>query len=280
MMKYKQIIKFLLVLFTVATIGLFHTVDASDYKYKVSDPRYNNAAVQFEPRQQQDADPREMNINLKVLFILFLLSVATYYGMSKIKISEKSKENLKENIEKVKEIAIEKAIKTAEVTADVLKKQAEIYKASKSLEETLVEKPLEQQPPENNKEKTEPVSPILPEPIATAEAKVPSNTKTSLKKYFSTPIIKSNRPTLLNAVQFSKNKGLCLVTYKNKTALTGYINKDIFVLAKFSDMDNIELRSRLSETIDGKERYIIKLGRSYKALVEVSDQNMELLLEL
>lgn len=51
------------------------------------------------------------------------------------------------------------------------------------------------------------------------------------------------------------------------------------MLNKFDSLKSSEIRSRLSETVDNKDRYIVRLGE-YKALVEVSDKKMELLLEL
>ena len=86
-------------------------------------------------------------------------------------------------------------------------------------------------------------------------------------------------PLLITNAKLANNKGLCLVEFKKKYSLIGYINDEIFMLNKFDSLKSSEIRSRLSETVDNKDRYIVRLGE-YKALVEVSDKKMELLLEL
>ena len=51
------------------------------------------------------------------------------------------------------------------------------------------------------------------------------------------------------------------------------------MLNQFNAINGTEIRARLSETLAGKDRYIVRLG-DFKALVEVSDKNMKMLLEL
>ena len=101
----------------------------------------------------------------------------------------------------------------------------------------------------------------------------------SINEYLSSPIQKKHNPILLSSSKLTRNKGLCLVQYKNKVSLIGYINKKVFMLAQFNSLSTNEIRSRLAENEGDNERYIVKLG-NYKALLEVSDNNMELLLEL
>ena len=104
-------------------------------------------------------------------------------------------------------------------------------------------------------------------------------TEFSINEYLSSPIQKPHNPVLLSSSKLTRNKGLCLVQYRNKVSLIGYINKKVFVLAQFNSLSTNEIRSRLAENEGENERYIVKLG-NYKALLEVSENNMELLLEL
>ncbi len=122
--------------------------------------------------------------------------------------------------------------------------------------------------------------------FAKASQSAPTNKKTSVEKsefsineYLSSPIQKPHNPILLSSSKLTRNKGLCLVQYKDKVSLIGYINKKVFVLAQFNSLSTNEIRSRLAENEGDNERYIVKLG-NYKALLEVSENNMELLLEL
>lgn len=101
----------------------------------------------------------------------------------------------------------------------------------------------------------------------------------SLKKYFTSPVSKIPNPMLLNTSPLTRNKGLCVVEYNKKYSLIGYINNEIFLLDQFENLKNYEIRSRLTESKNSKDRYIVRLGE-YKALVEVSDADMSLLLEL
>ena len=119
-----------------------------------------------------------------------------------------------------------------------------------------------------------------------ASQSAPTDKKTSVEKpefsineYLSSPIQKPHNPILLSSSKLTRNKGLCLVQYKDKVSLIGYINKKVFVLAQFNSLSTNEIRSRLAENEGDNERYIVKLG-NYKALLEVSENNMELLLEL
>ena len=84
---------------------------------------------------------------------------------------------------------------------------------------------------------------------------------------------------LLNTAPLTKNKGLCLVEYENKYSLMGYINKKVFVLNQFDSVKSCEIRPRLTEKNGNKDRYLVRLG-SYKGLIEVSDSEMNLLINL
>ena len=84
---------------------------------------------------------------------------------------------------------------------------------------------------------------------------------------------------LLNTSVLGTDKGLCLVEYNQKYSLIGYIGNEIFMLNQFDSINSSEIRSRLSDSNELRDRYIVRLG-DYKALVEVSDKKMNLLLEL
>ena len=100
-----------------------------------------------------------------------------------------------------------------------------------------------------------------------------------VQKYFSEPIEKTQNPILLYTSPLASNKGFCLVKYNQKYSLIGYINDEIFLLNQFNNIKTKEIRARLSETQKTKETYIVKLD-NYRALVEVSDKKMNLLVNL
>ncbi len=74
-------------------------------------------------------------------------------------------------------------------------------------------------------------------------------------------------------------KGFHLVDFEGSTALIGYINEEIFVLKRFDETVKSQLQVRLSERKSDKEDYMVKAG-SFKAIIEVSPYNMELVIEL
>lgn len=85
-------------------------------------------------------------------------------------------------------------------------------------------------------------------------------------------------PDLLSNISIAENKGFYLINYEDETALVGYINDEIFIINKFGTVKNCNLQTRLNEEKEGKSVYIVRLD-DYKALVEVSDENMNLLVE-
>ena len=115
--------------------------------------------------------------------------------------------------------------------------------------------------------------------VMTPKKKLPRSANSSINKFFSSPVQKAQNPMLLNTSPLASNKGLCLVQYNSKFSLIGYINDDIFMLNQFDNVNSSEIRSRLSESTSSRDRYIVRLG-DYKALVEVTDTKMNLLLEL
>ena len=85
-------------------------------------------------------------------------------------------------------------------------------------------------------------------------------------------------PALISDAKIDQNKGFYLVNYEDQIALIGYINDDIFFINKFDELKGKNLQMRLNETTEGKSTYIVRID-DYKALIEVSEENMNLLIE-
>ena len=94
-----------------------------------------------------------------------------------------------------------------------------------------------------------------------------------------TPSVTKKSPNLLNTAPLTKSKGLCLVQYGKKYSLIGYIGKKVFLIRQFDNLESTEIRPRLTETKENRDKYIVRLG-SYKAMVSVTDRDIKLLLEL
>lgn len=91
-------------------------------------------------------------------------------------------------------------------------------------------------------------------------------------------IIDDSIPKLISTMPISKNKGFYLVKYDGSTALIGYIRDEIFVINKFDKIYNTNLQARLNERKKNKSNYLVRID-NYKALVEVSETNMKVLIE-
>lgn len=89
----------------------------------------------------------------------------------------------------------------------------------------------------------------------------------------------NNSPTLISNTKIDTNKGFYLVDYEGETALIGYIGDEIFIINKFKKLNNCNLRMRLNEKNTNKSTYIVKLD-NYKALIEVCEDKMNLVVEL
>lgn len=118
-----------------------------------------------------------------------------------------------------------------------------------------------------------------------AENSIENDTKALLKsardnKSTVTKPLNKKNPILLNTAKLTEDKGFCIVEYKNKYSLIGYIGEKVFLLNQFDSLSNAEIRPRYTETYNNKERYIVRLGTSYKALIEVGEQDINLLLKL
>jgi len=76
-----------------------------------------------------------------------------------------------------------------------------------------------------------------------------------------------------------ENKGFYLVDYEDTSALVGHIENEIFVLKKFREKIDAKLQARVNETKQNSLSYMTKVG-DFKAVIEVTPDNMKLLIEL
>lgn len=74
-------------------------------------------------------------------------------------------------------------------------------------------------------------------------------------------------------------KGFYLVDFENTTALVGHIGEEFFVLKRFDNIIDGQIQARLNERKENVSSYMTKVG-SFKALIEVAPDNMNLLIEL
>lgn len=271
---------------------------ASDYQYKILDPKYNPDAervVDGELPPVQEVEPYEsssfdlktfMAIFALIVFPMFFISLAvktfkninnsvpgtdssdadTQQRIGNIRIEPKSKKQ-----EKKEQTIQQKTTRIQSVSPKAVKNTATV-----PVQKTSVPAPKKVQSSSvaAKKNNAEPATSVL-----SPKKKLPRSANSSINKFFSSPVQKAQNPMLLNTSPLSSNKGLCLVQYNNKFSLIGYINDNIFMLNQFDNVNSSEIRSRLSESTSSRDRYIVRLG-DYKALVEVTDTNMNLLLEL
>lgn len=297
------------------SLGVF----AAGYKYKITDPRYNTS-VQYAIPQTSYSDDVDIENpinkkkqNTQLLIILLMIVVPGILIVSTIKnIEPKSQyrkslipEDFKESVKSVLMTFVNLAVALAKKIAELFKATAgealqpkmqyhtsskihtsaaqkvknEIEKNTDDIKDEDVK--TEQVQEQENVVVSKNVQNYAKPNIVSKIQEKQDNEKAefSINEYLSSPIQKKHNPILLSSSKLTRNKGLCLVQYKNKVSLIGYINKKVFMLAQFNSLSTNEIRSRLAENEGDNERYIVKLG-NYKALLEVSDNNMELLLEL
>lgn len=273
-MNHRKITKVLLFFCIVLTMTFVLSLKsyASDYQYKVLDPKYNPYAQDLidgklsTPADEYVPASSSKKFDFAALFaaaalVIFPVGVFSF------------------------------AIKTLKNVSNISDTETQ------SLGNIIISKKEEEEDSDSTQETVEPVDEIVDEIVeetkcptdkpvtqpAVAEKKETNKSNNSidesLKKYFTSPVSKIPNPMLLNTSPLTRNKGLCVVEYNKKYSLIGYINNEIFLLDQFENLKNYEIRSRLTESKNSTDRYIVRLGE-YKALVEVSDANMNLLLEL
>lgn len=265
---------------------------ASDYKYKVLDPKYNPSAQDLidgklsTPSDEYISATDYRKFDFTALFastVLVLLPVGIFAVAIKV-LKQVSNTSESEN-QTIGNITISKKDEEDNIENPPQNKcdNEDDDKTSENINN------LKAQECESEKQNIKSDSVIIQEEIKTVKNIIPSKPKEikannkhideTVKKYFTSPISKIPNPMLLNTAPLGKNKGFCIVEYNKKYSLIGYINNEIFMLDQFENLKNYEIRSRLTESKNDKDRYIVRLGE-YKALVEVSEANMSLLLEL
>lgn len=269
-MNCRRIIKTFIFIFAFILISLVSSTKtlASDYQYKVLDPRYNPQAQQLLDGKLDGYENYRVSttksFNLGTFFALFTLVVFPI-GIVSLAIRtfrKVTKDGFVDNSQVIGNIKIE-------TNANDVSSLVSSSTCSKINANTVVSNV-------NNKPKSS-IKNTVQEDVV--DRKIPENTNKSINNYFSSPISKIPNPMLLNTSPLTSNKGLCVVEYNKKYSLIGYINDEIFLLDQFDNLKSTEIRSRLSETKDKTDRYIVRLGE-YKALVEVKENDMKLLLEL
>lgn len=75
------------------------------------------------------------------------------------------------------------------------------------------------------------------------------------------------------------NKGFYLVDFEDSTTLVGHIEDEIFVLKQFGEKIEGTLQARINEQKANSANYMTRVG-NFKALIEVTPSNMNLLIEL
>lgn len=293
-MNYRTGIKILLIFtaFLFTTIAFSPRALASDYQYKVLDPKYNPQAELIqegsippivEVQDEYDSEgfdfKRFFAIVAAIVFPMFIVSLVfrTFREVTE-DVPGRIKEEKEESEIQIKQEKTSKNQKRQTI-GNIKINQPQAKNAEQKLESNTSKKNV-------SAGQNIPVShtPIL-QNNKTKSTKISSKTEQILKSkpsagYATTPVHTGKKnPMLLNTAKLSSNKGLCLVEYDKKYSLIGYIGNEIFLLNQFSNLSSKEIRPRLSENLGAKERYIVRLG-SYKALLEVSDSKMNVLLEL
>jgi hypothetical protein len=97
----------------------------------------------------------------------------------------------------------------------------------------------------------------------------------------SKPIIKEEALNEIIKSEFiiDNKKGFYLVDFENSTSLVGHIGEEFFVLKRFKDKIQGQIKARINERKGNSLNYMTKIG-NYRALVEVTSENMNLLIEL
>ena len=298
-MNYQIGIKFLFTGISLIILSFCTTtaVFASDYQYKILDPKYNPDAqrvVDGELPPVQEVEPYESSgFDLKTFMAIFALIVFPMFFMS---LAVKTFKNINNSVpgtdssdadtqQRIGNIRIEPKSKKQEKKEQTIQQkttqtQSVGPKAVKNTATVPVQKASVPVPKKQSstvaakKNNVEAATSVM-----TPKKKLPRSANSSINKFFSSPVQKAQNPMLLNTSPLASNKGLCLVQYNSKFSLIGYINDNIFMLNQFDNVNSSEIRSRLSDSTVSRDRYIVRLG-DYKALVEVTDTNMNLLLEL
>jgi len=75
------------------------------------------------------------------------------------------------------------------------------------------------------------------------------------------------------------DKGFYLVDFEDTTALVGHIGEEIFILKRFGEKVYGQIHARLNEHKGNAASFMVKID-DFRALIEVTPENMNLLIEL
>lgn len=256
-------ITLIILFFTSANCSL-----ASDYQYKILDPKYNPEAQKIvdgkiPPMEETEPYETHKGFDFGTFFAIFGMIV---FPILIISLAVKTFREFNDAVpgrdeQRIGNIKIEPKEPVKVPTKEVKTAKAPVINKT-------VSTPIAAKPQIRSAQRK-----VSPSKKLTKEA------NTSINKYFTSPVKKTQNPMLLYASALANNKGLCLVEYNKKYSLIGYINDEIFMLNQFESVSSSEIRLRLSDSTQSGDRYIVRLG-DYKALIEVSESDMNLLLEL
>lgn len=298
------------------TLISFFTVNAnsyaSDYQYKILDPKYNPQAQELLDGKLNNSESyyknSSKNFDASTFFALFaliifpisIMSIAlkTFKKFAHLsKTPEQKIGNIKININDTKvsddnrntenivselfslidkdeeDIQPQKTETTEEPFSDIK------HKAKLAYQTATIKRPspaIKTNVENKNFEESHTEKQIF---VPQKESEQTKETKALINKFFSSSIEKKTNPMLLHTYLLSSNKGLCVVEYNKKYSLIGYINEEVFFLEQFESIKSSEIRSRLTESKNSTDRYVIKVGE-HKSLVEVSEKEMKMVLEL
>lgn len=263
-----------LVLFLITGCASF----ASDYKYKVLDPRYNSTIDEYTydeetSRLVEKSAVEKKHPNRKKVLLVFLSGISLLFVMRTIRVLKKVDDDATaENFNFAKEFfaveKIKKLNKTAANTAVYIKDTLSVVKPAPAVDAEKFNETIEK-----IKQRKAARTSSAPGTV------LPNSYQKPVETYVKATMKKMQNPMLITTSKLASDKGFCLVEYKKEYSLIGYIGDEIFILNKFKKLSSIDLRTRLSERINTKDRYIVKLG-DYKSLVEVTDNSMKMLMEL
>lgn len=330
-MKNCTIKKIFILVFTLLVVFFVNTttVDASDYKYKVLDPKYNPAAERLLNGELNQIDEIPFSSDKKnfdfaqffailatllLPWILFSFAIKSFkrvmdkgfnidkeiYNKAFCSSTEVSDDKTTSELNSEKKPPksevrkdIENFIKENEIIEKVEVKLSEINEKSSDDFVDLADLALAQTSSVSDSQDlslnsmTDVISrnsKVIADNIQTYLSAQGNCAKTEVNAIKTenpvvTPTITKKTPNLLNTAPLTKSKGLCLVQYGVKYSLIGYIGKKVFLIRQFDQVESTEIRPRLTETKENRDKYIVRLG-SYKAIVSVTDRDMKLLLEL
>lgn len=87
--------------------------------------------------------------------------------------------------------------------------------------------------------------------------------------------LESKPPKILSQLPLNDERGLYLINYNGNVALIGYIKDKVFKLSSYPYLNNTRLYARLSESVNGKDTYIVKFDKN-KMLIDVVNDNMQI----